>query len=1792
MVKLKKLFRKENKQEDDPPASSPQPEQAEPPKPTRASILKNPGSSMQTSPGTDSASSGRSSPMEPRQIQFSFADPGSSEQKKAPPALPPPPPSLEQAADQGKGSSATPGRNASALAMALPPPPPHLDDSAPLSKPPPPMPPPPQSGQMQKAPEPMRMADPPSKSLEPVPAEESSSGSEDWDPNAGKGHQGHQGQQRHSLMSDIDTGSDTMVDHRMDYDDDDDFFDDGMAGGGCCTLLGCCPREEVVVVESREQLTWLIDKTTENMYADAVLEEPVDVGNGTVLPTDSRLVSCLYAGEVPDSNMWKKDSRLVAEKARNGKSYDFPMTLVFKLPDVVYGRDGKKVPRWALAVRCPCCMVLMVPLLTMGMLAACLPHIAGKTMEEIIEFDVSSFARADGNRSMTQAAMADAMQFRSDPNEEKGQAKGRRLATTLLRFLTFDNQIVYRAINGTIMLPERLKALRRFERELRNLPGWKRICSKAKKRSVDLTDEDAADSASLAGDARRCEPGRSFFNFAYSKWIEHEPTPKAFWNAQPVAKASPAMRMNFTGQASEYLPLETVLVMLRTLKLLDLFVPMSISDLLAISATASRSTLDSIQLYANSNAQQCQDEHKSCPEWALAGYCPVGDPRDDPDNADYMGDLCRYSCGMCAGANVADKIESLRSVFVFRIALTPDVKMSEAQDEYQQFLDDEFYPMINDPPEYITDEFIKIYFTGKGIQEKQILEALFGDLVFGGLAMVFVWTYLLLHTRSPFLASMGIYLIFSSIPCGFAIFTYASSGGRVTIASFLSVFLIIGIGSDMLFIYTDFWKQSLEYTRDPVERLQFTLKHAGKSTLATSFTTGMSFVANMASVLRGLREFGFFMGSCVGSAYILVLIAYPPVLILNERLYIFCKRRLPKPADMPDRNSTASPDGNLAQRKRSKSIALASLTLQRTVVYAMNPQKEGVGRKFSTFVTEKLPDYMYHGRYIIPFLFAAWTITANIWSVSLAVIDTRIPDLFPQDHNQVEGANEIGRFVNYGVGLSLEKIEKGYGGHVGVANSGLVCTNPFSVDEQCHMHQCLASEYPKGNATHCKCNWRPLPNCDAGQTANIKGYVITSESMPDFTTNNLRSRLRQHVQNEIRKLFPDSQTVNDDSMWNIAPVTTVPLLQQNWETGRRSFAAMLRPSGFNVGLSFGADPSNVCNMEYTCYCGGRSCEDAGELKTADMLLGGGSARKLQEVKRYIPAADQADVSVIIGIKVVGKDRLLGVTDSPIWEFDPTFRPEDPRVLRSILALCSSNAKDQERMKQLNIVKNRCWLEDFKVWFEEKGHRFPPDPHLGQDFSAFLGEFLLTIPLTGVRPSSDLLWIRDGKLKAMMIDYKLNISKRSGSETTFTNMALWDQRIKIFNQEISPYAEAWHISDLWVQAEAAQSVVDSTIVTFVISCSCAFMGMTIFTANPPLALIAVVNIIGVICCLTWFMVVVMQWPVGPIEVLSLIIFVGFAVDYSLHISHQYGDAVLASMDSDSSTRFEEEDAMKKDNMKRRPSEMFTIRFIDGKAPVHRLSSSSQKSRFSTQARSNSLKSINAPSGFSKYAGSNQSLAGKEQKPNMGRFSVAASRTQIIQKQSITKDQSEAIDRDPQAERFERVRFALHRMTSATLGSALTTAGSAGFLCFCTLQIFVKLGTVILIVTLLSILFALLPLPCCLMAFGPTDKGKRVVTEALTNVTDRVRHVRTHLDAASRRSSVAVNPMLGLQRQGSTIDHFGSGGFGGPAGWPKGLSWDTGEHEEPPRHFVLSAANQHVANSGKKKPPNRAALDVAG
>jgi predicted RND superfamily exporter protein len=155
-------------------------------------------------------------------------------------------------------------------------------------------------------------------------------------------------------------------------------------------------------------------------------------------------------------------------------------------------------------------------------------------------------------------------------------------------------------------------------------------------------------------------------------------------------------------------------------------------------------------------------------------------------------------------------------------------------------------------------------------------------------------------------------------------------------------------------------------------------------------------------------------------------------------------------------------------------------------------------------------------------------------------------------------------------------------------------------------------------------------------------------------------------------------------------------------------------------------------------------------------------------------------------------------------------------------------------------------------------------------------------------------------------------------------------------------------------------------TIIISVIWAFLGMLLFTQNLLLALCVFVIVSCVISGLAFFMVVVMQWAIGAIEAMGIVVFVGYSITYSMHIANIFGQ-----------------------QMKQTP----------------------------------------LPHG-----------------PEISEVCIKA---------------------------------AVFQIGEATLGSATTTLISSFFLLFCTLQVFFRLGIVVLIVTILSAALAVLVLPAVLV-----------------------------------------------------------------------------------------------------------------
>eukprot|EP00438_Fugacium_kawagutii_P008484 Skav210936 [mRNA] locus=scaffold713:106238:109421:+ [translate_table: standard] len=93
----------------------------------------------------------------------------------------------------------------------------------------------------------------------------------------------------------------------------------------------------------------------------------------------------------------------------------------------------------------------------------------------------------------------------------------------------------------------------------------------------------------------------------------------------------------------------------------------------------------------------------------------------------------------------------------------------------------------------------------------------------------------------------------------------------------LQMLVIVGLGSDVVFVYTDFWADSRLRKVNFGSRMTWTLVHAGKASLATS-------------VLKPLREFGFFMGLCVIVVWVLLSLVYVPLCMVDE---YWCGRPMP-----------------------------------------------------------------------------------------------------------------------------------------------------------------------------------------------------------------------------------------------------------------------------------------------------------------------------------------------------------------------------------------------------------------------------------------------------------------------------------------------------------------------------------------------------------------------------------------------------------------------------------------------------------------------------------------------------------------------------------------------------------------------------------------------------------------------------------------------------------------------------------------------------------------------------------
>jgi len=206
------------------------------------------------------------------------------------------------------------------------------------------------------------------------------------------------------------------------------------------------------------------------------------------------------------------------------------------------------------------------------------------------------------------------------------------------------------------------------------------------------------------------------------------------------------------------------------------------------------------------------------------------------------------------------------------------------------------------------------------------------------------------------------------------------------------------------------------------------------------------------------------------------------------------------------------------------------------------------------------------------------------------------------------------------------------------------------------------------------------------------------------------------------------------------------------------------------------------------------------------------------------------------------------------------------------------------------------VQDFRDWLRVRGMLFPLR---SVEFGTYLQRFSETHVMRSGMSVKDQMWLDEsGNLQATFVQFMIALSYTS----TPANVVLpykerWDMYLQGLNKNAPMDAgEAWHTSTLWIRAEAEQAIVDSTLNTLLVSVGCGFLGALFFShGDVALSGLVVLAVVGVTICLAWFMSVVMGWAIGAIEVIGLIVFVGYSITYSLHVAHKYREHIQSTKD---------------------------------------------------------------------------------------------------------------------------------------------------------------------------------------------------------------------------------------------------------------------------------------------------------
>lgn len=179
---------------------------------------------------------------------------------------------------------------------------------------------------------------------------------------------------------------------------------------------------------------------------------------------------------------------------------------------------------------------------------------------------------------------------------------------------------------------------------------------------------------------------------------------------------------------------------------------------------------------------------------------------------------------------------------------------------------------------------MNFYYNNNALRWNAVQNQIIYDMMLAIASFAFILIFSWFHTGSLWITAWGIFSIVSSFNITNLIYTFVFDFKYFGTFHVLSIFIILGIGCDDIFIFMDTWKVSSDSKfGNLAHRLSVVYKTAAKTTFITSFTTMVAFLSNMQSPLLAIYSFGLFSAILIMVNYFSIIIFFPVVLILHHK---------------------------------------------------------------------------------------------------------------------------------------------------------------------------------------------------------------------------------------------------------------------------------------------------------------------------------------------------------------------------------------------------------------------------------------------------------------------------------------------------------------------------------------------------------------------------------------------------------------------------------------------------------------------------------------------------------------------------------------------------------------------------------------------------------------------------------------------------------------------------------------------------------------------------------------------